>query len=233
MSMICPNCRKSIEGDRIAFCPYCGMKLPEPAAVPPAPEDEAADRWIRKALAETSYPKRKQILLQGLEENPDSREIAWELLFIGEEGTKRAKAYDYSIIKCWALDLYLRPEELKREKQDEMRAQLFDSPELNRCLNLFENPEEKHREYLLRLCRKFIVLFMEGDNRLMGSWFGFRIDRKKEKVLAEPAARMITRMKADEHLLPEQRQTLSNAMYRAFSERYAGKTEYLDEYLKE
>lgn len=228
----CIQCGKEIDREEMAFCPYCGGKLPEPKPVPEAPRHEKAEQWIRKAMKESSFPKRKEILEKGLKELPDSRDIAWELLFIGEEGPKRGNTIDFSVIKCWIMEIYRKPAELPEDKKDRMRSQLFDSPELKRCLNMFEDPEAKHREYLQRLCGEYIELFMEGDNLLMGNWFGFHRDRKKEKVLAEPAAAMIQRMRQDEKLLPEQRNMLGDAMYKAFSLRYNGKTEYLDSCLR-
>ena len=71
MGMICGQCRKTIEGEDIAFCPYCGAKLQAPEiweAVNPE-----AEKWIQKAMSVSSYPERKKILLKGLEACPGSR----------------------------------------------------------------------------------------------------------------------------------------------------------------
>ena len=94
MSKVCGQCGKTVEGDGAAFCPYCGAKLPETAekAEPVNPE---AEKWIRKALAVTSYPERKKILLKGLEACPGDREIEWELLFVGEQGRQRGQVFDF------------------------------------------------------------------------------------------------------------------------------------------
>ena len=229
MSMICSQCGKTIEGEGMAFCPYCGAKLTG-AAVPES-RDEEAEKWICKALSVNSYPERKKILTKGLEACPDSREIRWELLFIGEPETKRTRDIDFSVIKCWVLEMYRNPRNFTDDKKDRMRAQFFDAPELIRTLNQFANPEEKQREYLQRLCREYVELFLEGSNLVMGNIFGFRIERNKEKKLAAPVAEMIARIRADEKLLPEQREQLWKAMYQAYGTRTGGKMEYLDERL--
>ena len=152
--MICEKCGKTIEVEGVAFCPYCGSKL----AVnnPPEERNEAAERWIREAQAMTSYPKRKEILLKGQQACPDSREIAWELLFIGKPEEKRPKAIDYSIIKSWILEIYWNPGSFSEERKDRFRAQLFDDPELVRTLQMFPDPEKKQREYLERLCKEYV-----------------------------------------------------------------------------
>ena len=201
MNMTCNQCGRTIEGEGIAFCPYCGAKLntEENSSVP---VNEEAEKWIRKALGVNSYPERKKILTEGLKACPDSLEIAWELLFVGEEPPKRVRGIDYSIIKSWILEIYLKPGEFSEEKRNAMRAQLFDDPKLKDCLNRFDNPEDKQKEYIQRLCREYVELFLEGSNLVMGNIFGFHIERNKDKRLAVPMAQMIERIRADEKLSP-------------------------------
>ena len=231
MNMICNQCGKTAEGEGIVFCPYCGARL-TPAAETAVPRNEEAEKWVSKAMNVQSYPERKKILLKGLEACPESREIEWELLFIGEEPQKRTWGMDFSIIKSWILEIYLKPEAFSEEKKDQMRFQLFDDPKLKACLNRFDNPADKQREYLQRLCREYVELFLEGSNEIMGNIFGFRIEKNKEKKLAVPVAQMIDRIRADEKLLPEQREQLWKAMYQAYASRANGKTGYLDELIR-
>ena len=226
MGIICRQCGKMIEGEGLAFCPYCGAKLA--AETPAVPRNEEAEKWIKKAEAVTSYPEKKKILQKGLEACPDSRDIAWEMLFVGEPGPKKGRTLDFSIIKCWILEIYRKPGEFSAEKRDSMRAQLFDAPELKECLQRFEDPEQKQKDYLLRLCREYIVIFLEGDSQVMGRLFGFSLERNKEKRLAEPVARMIRMMQADEKLSPEQREQLCKAMRVAYITRASGNEQYLD-----
>ena len=229
MNRTCSQCGKQIDGEGIAFCPYCGAKLSaEPAA---EIRNEEAEKWVRKALAVTSYPDRRKILLEGLKACPGSREISWEMLFIGEEAPKKGWGIDFSVIQCWVLEIYRDPKAFREAKRDEMRAQLFDSPRLTGTLRMFEDPAAKQQEYLQRLCRDYVELFLEGSNLVMGNIFGFRIERNKEKKLAVPVAEMIGRIRADEKLLPEQREQLWKAMYQAYGARTGGQMGYLDELL--
>lgn len=230
MSMICRQCGKTIGDESAAFCPYCGTKLT--AETIPETRNEEAEKWIRKAQAINSYPEKKKILLKGLETCPGDRDIEWELLFIGEEGSKKKWAIDFSIIKSWILEMYRKPGDFSEEQRNNMRSQLFDAPQLTSCLRKFEDPDRKQQEYLLRLCREFTEIFLEGDSQVMGKLFGFSLERNKEKRLAVPAAQMIERMKADEKLSPEQREQLWKAMYQAYAVRAQGNTQYLDEQLR-
>ena len=229
MNRTCSQCGKTIDGEGIAFCPYCGAKL----AAEPAKEirNEEAEKWVRKALAVTSYPERREILLKGLEACPDSREIAWELLFVGEEAPKKGRVIDFSVIKSWVLEIYRDPKIFPEAKKDEMRMQFFDSPKLTGTLQLFDDPEKKQQEYLQRMCTEYVELFLEGSNQIMGNIFGFRLERNKEKKLAAPVAEMIGRIRADEKLLPQQREQLWKTLYQAYGTRTGGKMQYLDELL--
>ena len=225
MNMICSRCGKTIEGEGMAFCPYCGTKL---EAAAPETRNAEAEKWIGKALTTVSYPDRKKILEKGLAACPDSREIRWELLFVGEEAPKKGKFIDFSIIKSWVLETYRKPGDFSAEKRDRMRGELFDAPKLKETLNLFDDPEQKQREYLQRLCREYVELFLEGNNQVMGNIFGFQIERNKEKKLAVPVAQMIRNIRADEKLSPEQRDMLRIAMYQAYGARTGGNMQHLD-----
>ena len=231
MSILCKQCGKTIEGEGMAFCPYCGTKL---ARMEQTAEirDEQAEMWIRKASAVRSYPDRKKILLKGLEACPGNRELEWEMLFIGDEPSRKGRTMDYSIIRCWVLEIYRKPGEFSEDMRNHMREQLFDAPQLVRCLEKYEDPERKHEEYLLRLCREYIGIFLESDNEVMGKLFGFTLERNKEKRMAAPAAEMIARMKKDEELSPERREQLWKTFYHAYAIQTDGKTEYLDRYLQ-
>ena len=74
MGIVCAKCGKTVEGEGLSFCPYCGERLPEEKQQPSV-RNEEAEKWIRKAQEKTSYPERKKILLKGKEACPDSPEI--------------------------------------------------------------------------------------------------------------------------------------------------------------
>ena len=236
--MNCTACGKHIEGEGIAFCPYCGAKLTGPetgetpddaAKVDPLIPDPEGEKWVRKAMEKTAYPDRKKILLKGREACPDNPAIEWELLFIGEEEKGRRRSIDYSVIKSWILEIYRKPGDFSAERRDRMRGELFDAPQLKKTLAMFEDPEKKQKEYLTRLCREYIDIFLEGNSQVMGTIFGFQFGRNPEKRIAEPVAEMIGRMREDEKLSPEQREQLWQSLYQAYAAKTKGNTGYLDE----
>ena len=240
MSLICPACGRKAGGPEIRFCPYCGARLAEAGKAPDSGRPgepgrpDPGEAWVQKALKKSSLPERKKILTEGLKACPDSRGIVWELLFIGEPMKKPPKGrLDYSIIKSWVLQIYREPGLFSEEERTAMRRELFDSEALERAAARFPDPEEKKRAYLRRLCEEYIEIFLEEDRRLTGGIFGFRREKNREKSLAAPAAAMIRRMRADEELTADQRNSLADTFYEAFSTRMGGRVDHLDEVLKE
>ena len=211
--MTCIKCGKEISGEGMSFCPYCGAKL---GAENKRTVSKEAEEWIQKALKVTSLPERKKILDQAKAACPDAPEIDWELLFIGTPDPKPPRGkLDFSIIKSWLLQIYRKPEDFSREKRDAMRKELFEGQQLQAVLAACENPEEKMREYLGRLCREYIDIFLKEDHQLMGTIFGFRIGRNRDKVLEGAVEDMIRRIETDEQLTAERKQMLKEAMAEA------------------
>ena len=70
-------------------------------------------------------------------------------------------------------------------------------------------------EYLERLCREYIDIFLKEDNQLMGNIFGLRIGRNRDKVLEGAVENMIRQIEADRELDAGRKQMLREAMMRA------------------
>ena len=211
--MTCIKCGKEITGEGMAFCPYCGVRLETEKEKTVSAE---AEEWIRKAMKVTSLPERKKILEEARRACPDDPAIDWELLFIGTPDPKPVRGkMDFSIIKSWLLQIYRKPEDFSEEKRDAMRQELFDSPQLKAVLAAFPDPEGRMREYLGRLCREYIDIFLKEDNQLMGNLFGFRVRRNQEKALEAAVSDMIRKIEADEQLTQERKQLLQEALLQA------------------
>ena len=211
--MICRKCGKEIQGDGVSFCPFCGSKIETEKETNVSKE---AEEWIRKAMKVTSLPERKKILEQAKKACPDDPEIDWELLFIGTPDPKPQRwKMDFSIIKSWLLQIYRKPEEFSAEKRDAMRQELFEGSQLQAYLAASGDPQGRMKQYLERLCREYIDIFLKEDNQLMGNIFGLRIGRNREKVLEGAVEGMILQIEADEQLTPERKQMLREAMIQA------------------
>ena len=208
--MICRQCGKEITGEGIAFCPFCGAKI---AATENVHASAEAEEWVRKALKITSLPERKKLLDQAKQACPDAPEIDWELLFIGTPNPKPKRGrMDFSIIKSWLLQIYRNPGEFSAEERNAMRHELFEGEKLRAILAASADPEAKMQEYLNRLGREYVDIFLKEDNRLMGNIFGFRLGKNRMKPVEDAVNGMIRLMEADEKLSEEQRTALTGAM---------------------
>ncbi len=223
MTMRCRQCGKIITGkEEMSFCPFCGCRLEG--------EKPEREKWLKKIGEARTYPERKAVLEKALQELPDDPELEWEALFIGHTDEK-SKAVQMSIIKSYLLEIYRTPGDFSRAQRDRMRTELFQDPQLLRCLERTENPQQRRYDYLLRLSKEHISIFLEGNNRIMGNWFGLRTEKRREKLMAPAAASIILRMQQDDSLPEEERKALSGAYYQAFSDLMDGKTSFLEEEL--
>ena len=218
---LCPTCHKAVgAAEGAAFCPYCGGKL------------AAAGPDLADVISEPNPVIKHERLLALREQYPDSLEVAEELLMLGRLYERGKKGLDFSIIKCYVLNVYLEPDTLREDKREELRREIFSHPDLERCLSLSGDGELFLRRYLTRLSEDFIRLFLKGSTRYMHSIFGFTSEGKAPKYLALPAAGMLRAMHRDGALTGAQRRLLTQAFYAAFARQMNGETKYLDELLQ-
>lgn len=227
----CPQCGRKLAVDSgAAFCPFCGGAL-KPAQQ--TPEHKEVAELIAQADAMADPVKKHRLLAEGQARYPDSLALAEELLYLGRLHERNAKSLDFSVIKCYLLMIYLEPDTIEPDKIAKMRAELFDHPDLNRCLELSEDRLAFLNRYLTKLSSQFIELFLRGSSKYMRRYFGLGLDSRAPKLLAAPAARMIARMLSDGALDGTQRSLLAHAMYAAFTTQMNGDTQWLLQYMKE
>lgn len=218
--VLCPRCHKAVGEADAAFCPFCGEKL-------------IADRPDIAAVRAQADPAKKHERLLALQsEHPGDLEIAEEILHLGRLYERGKKGADFTIIKCFVLNVYLEPGALKKSVRDQLRQEIFHHPDLDRCLALAEDKTLFLRRYLTRLSEEFIRLFLRGSSLHMHAVFGFVNNAKAPKHLARPAAQMLLAMHGDEALDPDQRALLTQAFYAAFARQLDGETQYLDGFLQ-
>ena len=223
--MNCGKCGKEIGTTGASFCPFCG------AAIAPAPETpEEVLTWLEKADAQDDYHLKAKILNEAAQAIPDCFEIEWERLFIGHERPRKG-AVDFSIIKCYLLHMYLTPGDFNTQRKAENRLELFEDPQLLRCLQLSADPEKALTDYLHRLSLDFIRIFLEGSNKYMGNFLGFTLSRNRARTLARPVASMLKAIDADGLLPADRREKLYACFRDAYAEYAAGETRWLDELL--
>lgn len=240
MNRVCEKCGRIPDRADMRFCPYCGSALPLPASPEEGKKDgaeipEEAKKLLRKAEEAKSIPEKEKILLKAREAFPDCFPVEWELLFIGEKKKKGQKpgTFDYSVIKSYLLRVFQKPWLFTRERAAQDKKELFEGGQLTRCLAMSGEPEARMDMYLYRLCREYIEVFLEEDRKLTGGLLGFKTEKNNEKLISGEAARMIRGIRADAALTKEQKGSLEKSFLRAYTDRFGGRTEYLDAKLEE
>ena len=223
--LLCPQCGRTLDAQTgAAFCPFCGGSLAKASSTQ---EDEAVRAVIAQVEALDSPVKKYELLHQAQQKYPDSLALAEELLFLGRLHERNARMLDFSVIKSYLLNIYLEPEDIAPAKIDAMRAELFNYPDLERCLALSPDHDVFINHYLTKLSCQFIDLFLRGSSRYMRRVFGIGLESRAPKLLASPAVRMLAAMRDDAALTPKQRSQLMHAFYAAFSTQLGGDTQWL------
>ena len=224
---LCPQCGRTLTVDAAAaFCPFCGGALTGDA---PAQESAAVREALQAAERELDPQRKHALLTRAQAEHPESLAIAEELLHLGRLQERSARAVDFTVIKSYLLNLYLEPQSLTPEQYAAMHRELFDHPDLQRCLALSADRAAFLNRYLTRLSTQFVELFLRGSSHYMRRFFGFAMESRAPKLLASPAARMLAAMRDDPDLTAEQRSLLMHAFYTAFSTQMSGETQWLME----
>lgn len=224
----CSQCRRELMVADAAFCPYCGA----PVQTERQPVPEEIQQLLDKIGAQKDPVKKHAMLVEAEKQYPDSLEIAEEILFLGRLYERSAKKLDFSVIKCYLWHMYLTPRQFSPDEKKTMRAELISHPHLMRCLSLAPDADAFMRRYLNRLASEFVGLFLMGSNYYTKSLFGFRLDNRMGRVLAEPAADALSAIHADEALDDRNRALLYDAFYRAFVTETGGESKWVDALLE-
>lgn len=245
LPMICPYCGGRMELEErtlCAFsCPYCGgglipCKNGKAWILNPGEKTEQddgqaqAEKLVKQATAERDPVKAYGLLTKADALYPDSLAVQRALLYQGRLHERSPKKMDLSVIKCYILHVFDQPENLSADKRQSMLEELFQHPQLIKCLSLAEDQDQFMQDYLLHISRSYVSLFLKGNSQYTRSIFGFSTG-KAEKVLAVPAARMIRTIRAAEELELSQRVMLEKAFYQGFVLEMDGVSDYLDDQL--
>ena len=223
----CPKCLKSLPMEGLGFCPHCGANLKHNEVAPP----EIVTIKISEAKKHADPNKRYKALVVLQQEYPGTLAIERELLYHGRLHEGNKNCVDYSVIKSYLLQPYLTPSDFDATETAKMQEELFNSPQLQKCLALSNNENNFMHEYLLHLSRQFVEIFLLASSYYMRSFLGFTQTSKAPKFLAEPVSAMLNNIHHSETLSQNQKQMLYVALYQGFASAMGSQTSFLDERL--
>ncbi len=162
---------------------------------------------------------------------PDNLEVERALLMLGRLHLRSGQAVDYSFIKCYLLHGFEHPEQYSEAQLESAARELFDDPQLNRCLSLSNRPEAFLDGYLDELCAEYMRIFIAGDSSHAPRAFGFSAKTTLHSYLARPASDLISNALQSPFLSTQQQRLVARSIYRAFSHQMGGETKALDKLL--
>lgn len=225
MTFSCPHCHGEVPqapGQPVRFCPLCGQSVGPVRQ--PSPLKARLD-------AERKPARRHEIIRQALRENPDDFDANEALLYHGRlhEPMARGRGIDFSIVKCHLLSVFESPgaygEEALAAKYDE----LLRGPQLQRTMALAPDPQAFFREYVFRLAREYVDLFIRGDSRNSRLAFGFgRSGESLARRCAEPVRGMLAEITLSPRLTDAERLLFLAGVRSGFAAVFAGHEALLD-----
>ena len=242
MKLLCPLCGEEtqVPDTEEAFaCEKCGKRVRRVAygkafllqeAGASLPGEEQALALVTKAEDEEDPVRKKKLLDEALALCPDSLAVNRELLHLGRLWQRNPRKPDFHIIKCYLLHALQEPEEETPQMREEMLRELMAGDDLQKCLRLASSPEEFMTQYLQRICREYIQIFLASSGQYGGRVFGFQMFNRA-RAMAPAVARMIRN--ADRLMPPDEAKQVQSALKEAFKQETLDEKGWLDKALQE
>ena len=170
-------------------------------------------------------------LMRAAEMDPSDLRVQKELLLRGRLHERDPHNITFHVIKCYLLHAFEHPEKHNQEEIQRMARELFDHPQLQRCLAIAPDQDAFMKEYLNDLCAEYVRLFIAGDTSHTRAILGITIGSKQPVFLAIPAYDIISNILSSSYLNEDEKTLLAGVFYRAYRAHMDGRTEPLDERL--
>jgi len=229
---VCPLCARVHALDPRALpeslrCEGCGAALKprahgaavmlettedEKKADPPAEKPEV-EALLARAAQERKPDRAHACIVQALEADPDSFAANRALLYHGKLYEVVRRPGDFSLVKCYLLHVFEEPERYTPSQRDERVEELFRDPQLARTAALSGDEAAFLREYVRRLAREYVSIFIRGRSSIGRGAFGFpRSADVVRQRCAEVVATMEHNLRDEPRLTAEQCELLSEAL---------------------
>lgn len=192
------------------------------------PENLDADTCLHMANAQEDPVYRYRLLKRAEELAPENVAVQRALLMLGRLYERDPKHIDFSVIKCFILHVFEYPDQHTEQDIREKTREIFDHPQLKKCLALSSDPDRFLKEYLEEICLEYIRVFLASSSAHVPLLLGFSFKNSAAKNLAVPMATMIDNMLCSAYLRANEQTLLAGIFYRACSRHLDGKTGYLD-----
>ena len=183
----------------------------------PRPLPGTVDECLALCGKEEDPREKRRLLEHALALEPDDLRANRALLMLGGLGIAKRNIPDFSLIKCYLLTAFEKPDLFGPDKRREMEREIFDHPLLIRCLGLC--PEEERgrflHDYVQEMCDTYGQLFIASSSEHSGGLMGFSTAGSRSRAQSAPLAAMLTNILDSKDLSVGERMLLLRAMHQS------------------
>lgn len=187
-----------------------------------------AESCLRLANAAEDPVYRFKLLKRAEALAPDNLGVQRALLMLGRLHERDPKHVDFSVIKCFMLHVFEYPDQHTEEDIREKTREVFDHPQLKKCLALASDADAFLRGYLEEVSLEYVRVFLAASSAYTPSLLGFTLKHSAAKALAAPMSRMLHNMLSSAYLRAGEQTLLAASFYRACHRHLNGETRFLD-----
>lgn len=156
---------------------------------------------------------RRRYVVRALEIDGDDLKANRALLMLGRLGEGEKIDGDVSRIKSWLLTIFVKPDSFTPEQRRAMAREIFDHPQLKRCLDLCPDRDKFLRAYIRDLCKEYAQLFIDSAAEFSGSLLGFSTPSSRVNARVAPFVKALSNILDCPDLETEERRLLLTAMH--------------------
>lgn len=192
------------------------------------PMPETVDALLGLAQKSPDPKIKREYLLRAEALSLQSLAVQKELLLLGDLWRRDGRNPRPDLIKCYLLHAFEHPQAHDEETQRRMARELFDHPQVQKCLALTKDAAAFLREYLEQLSTQYVEIFIQGQREHVPGFLGYALPRRLPRYWAAPMGDVIRNIFLCPFLSVAEQQMLAGAFYRACYRCLEGRTEALD-----
>ncbi len=214
-ALLCPGCGASLSPKRhgaALLLEHATLETP-PAPAPEPTEKPEVEALLQQAQQEKRPERAHKLLLKALEADPDSFAANRALLYHGKLYECLKRPGDYSLIKCYLLNLFEEPHQYSSLESAKIVEELFRDPLLRRTRELSGDPAAFDSAYLLHLSREYVRIFLHGRSGIGRGMLGFpRSADTVQSLVKDITDRMCANIIVNDQLTEAQQDALCAAL---------------------
>ena len=176
------------------------------------PLPDSVEECLALSVTAADPRDRRKYVEHALEIDGDDLKANRALLMLGRLGEGGRIDADLSRIKSYLLTIFVKPDSFTPEQRRAMAREIYDHPQLKKCLDLCADREKFLRAYIRDLSGEYAQLFIDSAGEFSGSLLGFSTPQSRVNARVAPFTKALTNILDCPDLAREERLLLLEAM---------------------